>query len=202
MPRLSVGDFRHLAGNLTIRECSAKEGGGIAATTLIQEGGTIVIQECHAQRGGAIYINTFDLRDGLFTVQGCTAQKPADSNLEQSVDQWFSHNFALARGGAIFCSSSTSYSYGEPSSTSQSGGELVIRNCSAVRGGAIFTEGVFNQSSGLLRIQNCKAVFGGGLYASHGVHQSDPASAKFEAGLHLAWCLSNLEVRCYIHFIL
>lgn len=101
---ISVGDFRHLAGNLTIRECSAKEGGGIAATTLIQEGGTIVIQECHAQSGGAIYINTFDLRDGLFTVQGCTAQKPADSNLEQSVDQWFSHNFALARGGAIFCS--------------------------------------------------------------------------------------------------
>ena len=190
---ISVGDFRHLAGNLTIRECSAKEGGGIAATTLIQEGGTIVIQECHAQRGGAIYINTFDLRDGLFTVQGCTAQKPADSDLEQSVDQWFSHNFlSLARGGAIFCSSSTS----------QSGGELVIRNCSAVRGGAIFTEGVFNQSSGLLRIQNCKALYGGGLYANHEVHQSDPASAKFEAGLHLAWCLSNLEVRCYIHFIL
>eukprot|EP00434_Breviolum_minutum_P005530 symbB.v1.2.004877.t1/scaffold264.1/size247971/18 len=149
---ISVGDFRHLAGNLTIRECSAKEGGGIAAATLIQEGGTIVIQECHAQRGGAIYINTFDLRDGLFTVQGCTAQKPAES-----VDQWWAHNFALARGG-----------------------ELVIRNCSAVRGGAIFTEGVFNQSSGLLRIQNCKAVYGGGLYASHGVHQSDPASAKFE----------------------
>ena len=76
------------------------------------------------------------------------------------------------------------------------------RDPQLLRGGAIFTEGVFNQSSGLLRIQNCKALYGGGLYANHEVHQSDPASAKFEAGLHLAWCLSNLEVRCYIHFIL
>ena len=124
---ISVGDFRHLGGDLRIRECSAKEGGGIAATTLTQEGGTIVIQECHAQRGGAVYINIFDLRSGNFTVQGCTAQKPADSDLEESVDQWwaFNNNYALARGGAIFCSSSTSYSYGEPASTSQSGGKLV-----------------------------------------------------------------------------
>ena len=177
--------FEHKDGDIRIEKCMATQGGGIHAKMLEHSGGKLSIETCNALEGGAIHTKILALHEGRLSIQGCAAQGLAalDPEIRPSAKNSKAVTiFNQGGGGGIFCDNFRQW-----------GGELWISNCSALRGGGIFDDGVFNQSWGQLYVQSCTASeYGGGLYSKGEVEQLEPARATYDAWLIIGFILMLL----------
>eukprot|EP00435_Cladocopium_sp_Y103_P015428 s3200_g3.t1 len=177
------GHFSQRRGTLLIEDCAAfgERGGAIASSNFTQEGGLLRIQRCRlwsVRGGGIIFDREFFQQRGLIAIRNCSATVEARYHHHRTVQGVRGH------GGAISSSHESLHRRESSAVLRQSGGTLVIQNCSAEhKGGAIRSSDLI-QLDGALMIRSCSAMGGGAIEAYHlrirnGTLSVDDSSAEF-----------------------
>ena len=155
------GTFTQSGGYLMIENCSGKHGGGIDTDIFHHSQGQLVAKDCHAENGAAIHTDTFMQTGGNLKFQNCSAKEKGGAvRSSHSFTQSWGHLSmdASERGGGL----TTSKNQGKGTFT-QSGGYLMIENCSGKRGGGIDTD-IFHHSQGQLVAKDCHAENGAAIH--------------------------------------